>query len=461
MNLHYWIFLFSLACLTACNFIGKSQESFFVSVTVEALSESQNNELEIIKQEFGDGNIAILKLNTNWRKNYSELNLREEILFNYLNNYYLLSSTYYPSLISQNKANNWLVTTPNDLSSENTKVFDEISKFSIISFLSTDDGLQGAGFVADQKFYIRPLGNNYHVFISANIEQIPYNDHDDDDFEVEDTDELEDDLSVYEANDIKILHIITNKAKDRITARYTKKVEQYVDQLIDHSNQTFTAQEIDLTVSNAGIHFIDYKPVNSKIDVERLAALNDNFLDSVHKLRDDAQADVVSLIVESHIGNRRSCGRVRKINSNYQSAFFTVRYDCAFGKFSYLHEIGHLVGCRHNPEADPSETYNHGHYERTQKWRSVMSYDCCTIAQRRDPNVTKPCCTRHPTWSDPSLKLPNKKLKGVKNISENIRVWKGNNALEIANLHENKPSILSDGYLPNDSSDAVADEPQQ
>ena len=46
MNLHYWIFLFSLACLTACNFIGKSQESFFVSVTVEALSESQNNELE-------------------------------------------------------------------------------------------------------------------------------------------------------------------------------------------------------------------------------------------------------------------------------------------------------------------------------------------------------------------------------------------------------------------------------
>src|SRR5262249_22638142 len=53
-----------------------------------------------------------------------------------------------------------------------------------------------------------------------------------------------------------------------------------------------------------------------------------------------------------------------------------VHYSCAAITISIAHEIGHILGARHDRLTDPTNTpfaYAHG-YVNAGKWRDIMSY---------------------------------------------------------------------------------------
>ena len=71
-----------------------------------------------------------------------------------------------------------------------------------------------------------------------------------------------------------------------------------------------------------------------------------------------------------------------------------VHHECAAATYSLAHEIGHLIGARHDLNLDKNMTpfpYGHGYVNGT-KWRDIMSYkESCGG------------CPRLPVWSSPTV----------------------------------------------------------
>jgi peptidyl-Asp metalloendopeptidase len=110
----------------------------------------------------------------------------------------------------------------------------------------------------------------------------------------------------------------------------------------------------------------------------------------IRNLRNEKRADVVGLVVDNPSG----CGLSTRVAPEAEEAYFVVHYSCAATMNSIAHEIGHILGARHDRGVDPNDTpfpYGHGYVNGT-KWRDIMSYeeDCDG-------------CPRIPIWSNPRV----------------------------------------------------------
>jgi peptidyl-Asp metalloendopeptidase len=110
----------------------------------------------------------------------------------------------------------------------------------------------------------------------------------------------------------------------------------------------------------------------------------------VRKLRDAKRADIVGLILHSPTG----CGLSTRVGADADEAYFVVHHACAAITYSLAHEVGHILGTRHDRAVDRNEkpfAYAHGHVN-SDKWRDMMSY-------------REGCggCPRMPFWSNPRV----------------------------------------------------------
>ena len=117
-------------------------------------------------------------------------------------------------------------------------------------------------------------------------------------------------------------------------------------------------------------------------------------MDEIHGLRDKYRGDVAILIVDDPSG----CGLSTRVYAGPEEAFAVVHHACAVMTYSVAHEIGHLIGARHDLSMDTSTApfpYGHGYVEGT--WRDIMSYK-------------QSCggCPRLPIWSSPNVQVKGK-----------------------------------------------------
>lgn len=142
---------------------------------------------------------------------------------------------------------------------------------------------------------------------------------------------------------------------------------------------------------------------------------------SVTARRDAARADVVVLIMNQ----ADWCGQANDIKATADKAFALVHYGCATGYYSFGHELGHLIGARHDVAMDPDASpypYGHGYGypANVGAFRTVMGYACDGT----------PCNPRVPYWSNPSV-LYNGRPTGNATTAYNARVW-NERAAEVA-----------------------------
>ncbi len=194
----------------------------------------------------------------------------------------------------------------------------------------------------------------------------------------------------------------TNKVTIDVMVLYTPKVaKKYLD--IDTDLIALAIEQANDSFASSGIGNVKLRLVHQQ-EIKYDEAKRQHFehlynmvdgkgpFSGVQALRDEKRADVVALIVDDASG----CGLSTRVAAAAEEAFVVVHHSCAALTYSIAHEIGHIIGTRHDKALDPNTTpfpYGHGYVNGT-KWRDIMSY-------RQSCNG----CPRIPYWSNPTIKI--------------------------------------------------------
>ena len=180
------------------------------------------------------------------------------------------------------------------------------------------------------------------------------------------------------------------RRRPRPTTRDIKR--ELVDLAIEEGNESFRMSGLgNIKLRLVHAYQTDYVEEGAHFDhVWRFADKGDGYMEEIHGLRDKYRADVAVLIVDDPQG----CGLATRVYADADEAFAVVHHDCAALTYTVAHEIGHLIGARHELTMDKIMTpfpYGHGYVNGT-KWRDIMSYkESCDG------------CPRLPVWSSPKV----------------------------------------------------------
>ena len=180
----------------------------------------------------------------------------------------------------------------------------------------------------------------------------------------------------------------------KAATHYSDVKRELVDLSIEEANHSFRTSglgHVKLRLVHA--YETSYVEEGAHFDhVWRFADKGDGYMDEIHGLRDKYRADVAVLIVDDPQG----CGLATRVYAEADEAFAVVHHECAVTTYSVAHEIGHIIGARHDLTLDKIMTpfpYGHGYVNGT-KWRDIMSYkESCNG------------CPRVPVWSSPLVKI--------------------------------------------------------
>ena len=189
---------------------------------------------------------------------------------------------------------------------------------------------------------------------------------------------------------IDVLVAYTKKA----AAAYADVKRELVDLAVEEANESFRTSGIgNVKLRLVHAYQTDYVEEGAHFDhVWRFADKGDGHMEEVFGLREKHKADVALLIVD----DAKGCGLATRVYADADEAFAVVHHECAATSYTVAHEIGHLIGARHDLALDKNMNpfpYGHG-YVNGQKWRDIMSYkDSCGG------------CPRIPVWSSPLIKV--------------------------------------------------------
>jgi len=194
------------------------------------------------------------------------------------------------------------------------------------------------------------------------------------------------------ARDITISVLV---AYTKAAASHYSDIEtDLIELAIEDANQSFRSSGVgNVHIELAHAYETDYAESGSHFDhVFRFADKGDGTMEEAHALRDQYQADVAVLIVHDPQG----CGLAAQVLAPADRAFAVVHHECAATAYSLAHEIGHLIGARHDLALDDDiRPFPFGHgYVAGKKWRTMMSYkESCDG------------CPRVPVWSNPAIRI--------------------------------------------------------
>jgi hypothetical protein len=177
-----------------------------------------------------------------------------------------------------------------------------------------------------------------------------------------------------------------------VARHYVRDPADLLAVAIDETNETFRNSGL----GNIKLRLVHTQPLNYDGSMDdqftHLYTMVDGLgpFRDVKRLRDEKHADIVGLVID----NARGCGLSTRIGPESDDAYFVVHHACVTVSMSIAHEIGHILGIRHDRAIDATNmpvAYGHG-YVNGDKWRDIMSY-----------NESCGGCPRIPFWSNPRV----------------------------------------------------------
>ncbi len=268
-------------------------------------------------------------------------------------------------------------------------------------FVERQGQLTGNVRVDGQLYSVRPLTDGLHAVVKVDESQFP-DDH------PPEWDTVEAEAAEHWATEPYAPKALPDGIMDgerggfaiRIMVPYTPEADQESADILGLIQLAFDETNLSYDRSNLGLEAVlayAYKTQQSEAGadmitlLERLQNPRDSWYNEVHALRGAYGANLVNMITSDGF----YCGIASAIlASDATDSYAVTAQNCATGNYTFGHELGHLQGARHNPEADPSTSpflYGHGKYYEPDAWRTIMSYNC--------PSG----CTRRPNWSNPDV----------------------------------------------------------
>lgn len=233
-------------------------------------------------------------------------------------------------------------------------------------------------------------------------------------------------------DDEEIIQTIQDECYIRVLVAYTpaarnerggdEAINAEIDLAIELTNQSYENSQVHQRIELARTVLTNYnESVNILTNLNRLIGKNDGYMDEIHYLRDMYSADCVVLVY----ADSSVCGVAPGIFVTANYAFCLVssgdpgnpNLPCLTYNYSFAHELGHLMGCRHQLGQDPNNNpfpYGHGYCDQNGNWRTIMSY-------RYNSNNTLCGNSRINYWSNPYVYYQGQPM-GTPQCCNNVRV---------------------------------------
>lgn len=287
-------------------------------------------------------------------------------------------------------------------------------------FLSATNGdVTGVIQIGRELYWLQPLGNGLHILIKVDPKKIP-RDEPEDWNPMPDTTQTNQSKSGEQIESEKngLAKTTTSTPVIDILVAYTPAVAAHsgnitslVNACIQSTNESFANSNMTSNVQVALTQAVQVSYTESGdvvTDKDRLLATNDGYMDNIFALRDQYHADLVVLLVD--FDNGGLAGVAAGIGVGASSAYAVVVDNYAVGNYTFAHEIGHLIGARHdNDPNDSPRAYAHGYRYNPAYWRTIMAvYDDVVL--------------RINYWSSP-LNTYGGVAMGTTNWNDARRVW--------------------------------------
>jgi hypothetical protein len=230
---------------------------------------------------------------------------------------------------------------------------------------------------------------------------------------------------------IDVLVAYTTGAKNAVA-----DISATIQLALAEANQSYVNSGINIKLSLVDSFEVTYSETGKTFD-QILADFVAN--STVQNRRDTSGADLAAMI----INQSDFCGLADAIMANAATAFAIVHYDCATGYYSLAHELGHLMGARHDEQHDASTTpfaYGHGYEHPSpmgQRFRTIMAYKC---------NSPDNCEPRVQYWSNPNVTYAGVAM-GTAATNNNVRVLNGT-ATTVAAFRNRVPVFPAELLVP-------------
>ncbi len=191
---------------------------------------------------------------------------------------------------------------------------------------------------------------------------------------------------------IDVMLVYTAKA----ASHYDKIERDLIELAIDDAQNSFRTSGIaNVKLRLVHTHRTDYVETGAEHfdHVWRMVDKGDGFMEEIPAIRNEMKADVVMLVVD----DARGCGLATRVAAEAEEAYAVVHHECAANTFTLAHELGHLLGARHDRMVDMSTmpfAFGHGFIDPAKRWRTMMSYKASCDG-----------CPRLPIWSSSVAKV--------------------------------------------------------